>query len=417
MTVVVIGGGIMGVTTAYALNLRGHQVTLIDSASDFATGASYANGGQLSWAHIDPLANPSMLLKLPAILLGMDAAIRLRAVPTPHLINWGRRFIGQCRPDREKTNIKRLFKLSMFSRDALHKLNERLTLSYHHQTNGKLVLFSNTQELAAAKIKKQFKDTLGCHTEMLTADECVVLEPAIESIHHRIVGGLYSAMDESGDSHLFCTQLAEHCRQRDLVRFELNCQADRIITQNNSAIGVATSQGDIIADHVVIAAGAASFNLARSAMLKLPLLPVKGYSLSVPVRHQGAPALSVTDMAQKTVYSRLGEQFRIAGIHQIGFSDTTVHARQTNQLLDMAKSCFPDAADYGADPRGWVGLRPTTPDSVPLIGPTPVRNLWLNTGQGMLGWTLATGSAELLARLMSQEQSPLNADDYSLSRF
>ena len=415
--IVVIGGGLMGITTAHALSTRGHQVTLIDQAGQLATGTSYANGGQLSWAHIDPLASPGLLLKLPAILLGMDAAIGLRALPSPRLIGWGLNFIGQCRPGREKTNLEKLFKLSMFSRGALHELNHQYALSYHHQTNGKLVLFSTQQALAAARKNKRFRDSLGCRTEMLTADECIALEPAATSMHHRITGGLYSAMDESGDSQLFCTQLAEQCRQQGRVRFDLNCRAERIITQNNSAIGIATSQGDITADHVIIAAGMESLTLARSAGLRLPLLPVKGYSLSLPLRRQGAPTLSITDIKHKMVYSRLGEQLRIAGIHQIGSGDTKIYQRKINQLLGIAQKCFPDAADYGADPCGWAGLRPTTPDSVPIIGQTPVRNLWLNTGQGMLGWTLACGSAELLARLMYQEQSSLRADDYSLQRF
>lgn len=417
MMVIVIGGGLMGVTTAHALSMRGHQVTLIDQASSLATGTSYANGGQLSWSHTDPLANPDILFKLPSILLGMDASIGLRALPSPHLLGWGMSFIGQCRPGREKANAEKLFRLSMFSRDLLHGLNGQYPFSYHHQTAGKLILFSTKRGLAVARNKKRFKDSIGCHTEVLTADECISLEPAIASMHHRIIGGLYSATDESGDSYLFCTQLAEYCRQQGLVRFELNRQVERIITQNNSAVGVATSQGDITADYVIIAAGMGSLALARSVGLRLPLLPVKGYSLNLPAHHQGAPSLSVTDMEHKTVYSRLGEQFRIAGIHQIGSNDVSAHERRINQLLDMAKSCFPEAADYDANPNGWAGLRPTTPDSVPVIGRTPVRNLWLNTGQGMLGWTLACGSAGLLAGLMEQEQLPLSAEDYGLQRF
>lgn len=406
----------MGVTTAHALSNRNHRVTLIDQASTLAAGTSYANGGQLSWSYVDPLASPDMLFKLPSILLGMDASIGLRALPTPQLLSWGLRFIAQCRAGREKANLEKLFRLALFSSDLLHQFNDRYPFEYQHRNSGKLVLFSSKGSLAAARKRKRFKDHIGCHTEALTTDECIALEPAVAAMRQRITGGLYSAKDESGDGHLFCTQLAEQCRQQGSVDFELDCQVERIITQNNRAIGVQTKRGDIAADQVVIAAGMGSSPLARSLGIRLPLLPVKGYSLSLPA-HRSAPVLSVSDMAHKTVYNRLGEQFRIAGIHQIGSNNVAVHKKRVKQLLDLAKTCFPAAADYDADPNGWAGLRPTTPDSVPIIGGTPIRNLWLNTGQGMLGWTLACGSAELLAGLMGQEQLPLPADDYGLQRF
>lgn len=407
----------MGVTTAHALGTRGYRVTLIEQQAEVATGASRNNGGQLSWSHLDPLASVSTLRMLPAIVFGLDSAIELRAVPGPNLVRWGLRFIGNCRTDRERAGMKRLFRLAQLSQKALQGLNRQYELNYHRQAHGKLVLFSTQRELETARRSQPVRHSIGCGGEILPAAECVALEPAIVSMRHRITGGLHLAADEAGDSHLFCTQLAAHAERRGQVDLALNCRAKRIIVRNDTAVGVETDQGEIAADQVVLAAGMASAPLARTIGLRLPLLPVKGYSLNLPARPQAGPKLSVTDLRHKTVYSRIAGRFRMAGVHQIGAGSARRHEAKVRQLVRRARECFPEAANYDARPDGGAGLRPTTPDSRPIIGKTPLRNLWLNTGHGMLGWTLCCGSAELLAGMMAGKEATLDAADYGLERF
>ncbi len=417
MRVAVLGGGLMGVTTAWYLAKAGHEVTVIEREPGLAEGTSFANGGQLSAAQSIPWANPhtfGLLLKW----FGRDDAPLVfnpwRADAT--LWRWGLRFLANCTPGRSRANGERNLRLALYTRRMMADIMGDTGIAFDHNPRGILQVFRGERDYNHARRQAEWYSQRGCRVEAKTAEECLAVEPALEAARGKIHGGLLSPDDACGDAHLFTTGLAEVCAAMG-VRFLYDTNILRLSAMHDKITGVMTSRGMYTADAYLLAAGSYSATLLAPLGVKLPIYPTKGYSISLPVGGSNmAPAMSVTDEAQKLVYSRLGNRLRIAGTAEFVGYDASVTPARAQQVLKKALDLFPNAGDV-SQAKLWAGLRPLTPDGMPVIGPSPYKKLFLNTGHGTLGWTLGAGSGRVAADIIGGAKPEVEAADYAMTRF
>ncbi len=408
MHVAVLGAGVVGVSTAHYLQRAGCTVTLVDRCAEVAAETSYANGGQISVSHAEPWATPRALRKLPAWLLRADAPLRLHPSTDPALWRWALAFLRECRSERVRHNIGHLVRLGLYSRAQLQALRRTLGLQYDQRTRGILHIYTRTDEFSAASAAAGMMREYGCDRRVLTVEEAVTLEPALRHAAPGLAGATYTAADESGDARLFTQQLAAHCRENGL-RLLLDHRIDALHTRHGRIDRVALvnaqgERGDLKADAYVLALGCNSAALARPLGLYLPIQPAKGYSLTLPVDDPArAFEVSLTDDEHRLVFSRLGNRLRIAGMAELGGVDTRIDPARCQLLLARTEALFPGAGD-ATRAEYWCGLRPSTPSNLPCIGATSYANLFVNSGHGTLGWTLACGSGQALADIISGQR-------------
>ena len=405
MKVLVLGAGVIGVTTAWYLQEEGHTPAIVDRRDAPAMETSFANGGQISAGHAEPWANPQAPTKILRWLWRDDAPLLFRLRMDPNQWKWGLRFLAECLPGPTRDNIAQLARLAVFSRESLRELRESTAIEYHALSRGILIFYTDRDAyehaLQAAAIMRQF----GLDRVAKTVDEAVAIEPALASACAKMVGATYTAADESGDAHLFTQRLAEKVLARGGT-FHPGHTITKLEVENGriASVRLADANGEehfMKADAYVVALSSYSPLLTRPIGIDLPVYPAKGYSASVPVRDPvKAPSVSLTDDAAKIVITRLGDRLRIAGTAELSGYSTELNAVRCKALIDRTRELFPEAARYD-EATFWTGLRPSTPSNVPIIGATRYPNLYVNTGHGTLGWTLACGSGRALARLMS----------------
>lgn len=400
MHVVVIGAGVIGVTTAYYLSQIGCEVTVVDRANAVAAGASHANGGQLSYSFTDALAKPGFVATIPSLLSGRDTGSQLRLVPA--LLPWAARFLCQCTSERARQNTVAVLRLAMQSAQRLAELRTTLPFDFAHRAAGKLVLLASTDALRDATATSSLKNEHGCDTRVLSADEAIELEPALAAMRTAIAGAVYSKDDQVADAKSFTEQLTDWLRDSGRVRFMLGHPVAGIQRRGNRVVAVKLAGGDVDADAAVVCAGAWSSALLQPLGIDPQIYPVRGYSVTLPPGGE-APMISITALQQRIVFSRINGYLRIAGFADFrGFSDKDDTPRIA-AMLRVAQDCAPHAADYAAQERHeWGGFRPMTPDGRPRIGKTRVQGLFINTGHGMLGWTLACASGYNVARTVAK---------------
>jgi D-amino-acid dehydrogenase len=405
MKVLVLGAGVIGVTTAWYLQEEGHSVAIVDRRESPGLETSFANGGQISAGHAEPWANPQAPAKILRWIWRNDAPLLFRLRLDPHQWMWGARFLAECLPGRTRDNIAQLVRLALFSRESLRELRAATGIHYDELTLGILLFYTDRDEfehaLKAAAIMREF----GLDRTPKTVDEAIAIEPALASARDKIVGATYTPSDESGDAHLFTTRLAQMVMARGgtfhpgRAILRLDVDDGRI-----AAVRVRDAMGEeswMKADVYVVALSSYSPLLTRPIGIDLPVYPAKGYSASVPVRDPAkAPRVSLTDDGAKIVITRLGERLRIAGTAELAGYSTELNPVRCEALIRRTRELFPEAAHYD-QATFWTGLRPSTPSNRPIIGPTRISNLYINTGHGTLGWTLACGSARALARIIS----------------
>ncbi|RKQ60061.1 glycine/D-amino acid oxidase-like deaminating enzyme [Vogesella indigofera] len=405
MKIVVLGAGVVGVASAWYLSRAGHEVTVIDRQGAAAQETSFANGGQIAVSHAEPWANPATPRKIWQWLGQEDAPLLLRLRADPALWRWSWRFLLECRARRTRANIGPITTLAQYSRSCLQALRAELApqggLHYDQLQRGILHLYTDAREFEQALHAADIMRDYGCDRRPLTADECVAIEPALASARGQLVGGDFSAEDESGDAQRFTSQLAAFCRRAG-VRFRLDTVIRRLERDGDRIVAAHTDSGErITADGFVLALGSYSPQLLRPLGLSLPVIPAKGYSATLTLPDDSvAPVTSLTDDQYKLVFSRLGQRLRIAGTAEFAGFDLALNPVRCDALLRRTRQLFPELRD-SAPPEFWCGLRPVTPSSVPFIGASRYRNLWLNTGHGTLGWTMACGSGRLLADLIA----------------
>ena len=400
MHVVVLGAGVVGITTAYYLSERGHSVTVVDQADEVASGASGGNGGQLSYSFTDAMASPALLAKLPGLISGLDSAFCVRPPIDSLPVRWGLAFLSQCTSNHARINTLAVLQMAMRSSTLLAELRSRVPLDFSFRRAGKLVLLGKLSELEAAEDSCTIKRQYGCDVRVITPEQAIAIEPALAFIKTPSAGAVYSENDEVGDVLSFTSQLGQWLGNNRNTEYRFNTTVHHITTESGKLHAVETSNGTLRSDAVVVCLGAWSERVLEPLGIRANIYPVRGYSVTLPAVDK-SNSVSITDLGSKMVYSRLGDQIRIAGFADfVGFR-TDRDEDRLRTLLDTARNFAPDIADFDVSSASeWGGFRPMTPNSRPLVGPTPVEGLYLNTGHGMLGWTLACVSGHDLAALV-----------------
>lgn len=400
MKVVILGAGVVGTATAWYAARAGHEVTVVDRREGAGLETSFANGGQISVSHAEPWANPGAPLKIAKWLWRDDAPLLFRLKADPAQWSWGLRFLHECSPARTRENITQIVRMSAYSRDMLGRLREETGIHYCESTRGILHYYTERDEFEQAIEAAAIMRKYGVDRDIKTVDEAIAIEPALSSARSKLVGATYTATDESGDAHLFTKNLAELAKGKG-VEFLFNHTITGLRVAGDKVSGVVLPEKTLHADAYIVALASYSRLLTRSIGIDLPVYPAKGYSASIPIADEARmPSVSLTDDAAKLVISRLGDKLRVAGTAELAGYNTDLNPVRCEALVKRASEFFPGAAHYD-QAVFWTGLRPSTPSNVPLVGRTKYSNLYLNTGHGTLGWTMACGSGAALADIIS----------------
>ena len=411
--VLVIGGGVVGLTSAWWLLEAGFCVTLLEREPDVGNGASYRNGGQLSYRYVAPFADAGVPFKALQWMFQQDGPLRFRLEADPRQWRWLAQFLAHCRADVNLKTTVKLLELGELSRVSMSQLDGVLPRAqFAWRDAGKLVVYRSHKQFDAAVERPEAEDA----GQVLSAAQCVAREPALAAAESVLAGGIFNSGEAVADCHAFCEALAAQLEAHPGFKGIVHGEARAFVTGNGKVKGLDTSGGMLGADAFVLAAGIQSRTLAASAGIHLPLYPIKGYSLSAPIRPGDlAPEISVTDFERKVLYARIGNQLRVAAMADIVGEDACIDSKRVAGLVRQVKATMPQAADYD-QLTTWAGLRPATPSSAPIIGASPYPNLWFNLGHGGLGFTLACGSARILADLMADKSAPIGMDGLSLRR-
>jgi D-amino-acid dehydrogenase len=405
MRVLVAGAGVVGVAAAWYLAADGHEVTVVDRQAGPALEASFANGGQISASHAEPWANPAAPWKILRWLGREDAPLLFRFSADWQQWRFAFAFLRECLPARTRRNTRACLALALHSRDCLRALREETQIEYDQRVRGILEFYTDPEDFAAGAAMAAEMREFGAAREVKTVAECVAIEPALGACRDRIAGGVYTANDESGDAQRFAAGLARLAAARG-VTFRWRTTVAAFDAAGDALRGVSCTDANgtpatLTADAYVVALGSYSPLLLRPIGVPAPIYPTKGYSATIDVgAHRGAPEVSLTDAAAKIVISRLGTRLRIAGTAELAGYDTSLNAVRCEALVRRTFSLFADAGEPSSAVY-WAGLRPTTPSNVPLVGRTRYRNLYLDTGHGTLGWTMACGSGQALAAIVA----------------
>ncbi len=409
MRVLVLGSGLLGVSSAYYLSQLGHEVTVIDRQASPAAETSFANGGQISVSHAEPWANPSAPLKVLQWLGKEDAPLLFRIRADMRQWLWGLQFLRECTPARTRHNIEQIVRLGTYSRDMLQALRCDTGLSYAQRTQGILHFYTTQKEFDGALKPAELMRSLGCERQVISADEAVRLEPALQHIRPQLAGATYTAEDESGDANLFARELVKLCQNAG-VKFLMSHTVTALREAGGAIDHVEATDSEgrfqrVRADAYVMAMGSMSPIYAAPLGINLPIYPAKGYSVTMPVVDAAkAYQVSLTDDEYKLVFSRYttpaGDRIRIAGTAELNGYDRYLNRVRCEAIVKRVEQLFPGVGDAD-QAQFWTGLRPATPSNVPLIGKTKLSNFYLNTGHGTLGWTHACGSGKSIARIIS----------------
>ena len=408
MKVLVLGAGVVGVTSAWYLRKAGYDVTVLDRHADAGMETSFANGGQISVSHAEPWANPSAPLKALRWLAREDAPLLFRPRADVRQWLWGLSFLRECTPARTRRNIRQIVALGLYSRASLQALRAETGIEYDQLERGILHFYTSAREFDAAVEPARVMREHGCDIEMIDARRCIEIEPALA--HAPLVGGSWTPSDESGDAHLFTRRLASLAARRG-VAFRQGCIVS-LLREGDALNGVRVvsqnAQATLKADAYVVCLGSYSPLFTRPLGIDLAIYPAKGYSVTLPVADPArAYTVSLTDDEHKIVFSRLGERLRIAGTAELNGYETAINEARCRAILRRTEELFPGAGD-ASHAEFWTGLRPATPSNVPYIGGTRYRNLFLNTGHGTLGWTHSCGSGRALADIVSGREPEID---------
>lgn len=419
MHICVLGAGVVGVTASYCLLKKGHDVTLVDALDGPGRGASFGNGAQLSYSYVAPLAEPSIWTKWPHYLFSPDSPLTMRPTLDMAQWKWLLSFLGACRAERARKTVADLLSLAFFSRQQLVQLLDAVRIDFHHRKAGKLVMYADRPSLEAARKQVAFQAGHGCRQRVLDVDACVEIEHALAGAKRRWVGGVYTEDEEVGDCALFCEGLTAEMEKRPSFRLMRSAVVTDATVRAGRLAAVHTDGQRVDADAFVLAMGVGSAAFAKKLGFRLPVYPLKGYSITVPVRDGAedmAPSTSITDLSRKIVYARVGDSVRVAGRVELVGLDNRIPEGAIRELRTGAAELFPEGLDLDAsvDLSPWAGFRPATPSGVPIIGASPVRGLFLNVGHGSLGWTLACGSAALLADQIEGKRPAINPAPFHL---
>ncbi len=404
MKVVVLGSGVIGLTSAWYLSQSGYEVTVVDRQPRAAEETSFANAGQISYGYSSPWAAPGIPAKAIKWLFEEHAPLKIKPSLSPDLMSWASKMLLNCQLDRYRINKARMLTIANRSRECLAELNNRYSMNYQGRTQGTLQIFRSPSQLKAIEKDITLLEESGTRYQLFDTKECLKQEPGLSQMQGNLVGGLYLPDDETGDCYLFCQQLQKMAQDAG-VKFLYNTEIKRLVQTSNNIAAVETSEGDIVADRFVVALGSYSKALLESVGIDIPVYPVKGYSLTLPVINElSAPQSTVMDETFKVALTRFDQRIRVAGTAELAGFDPSLPDKRLATLNHVVSNLFPNGTDL-SQAEYWTGFRPMTPDGTPIIGRTPISNLYTNTGHGTLGWTMACGSAEILTQIMMGEEA------------
>ena len=411
MKVIILGAGVIGVTSAWYLARSGHEVTVLDRQESPARETSFANGGQISVGQAEPWANPAAPIKILKWIGREDAPLLFRLRADRRQWSWALRFLFECLPSRTAANTLKCLRLANYSRDNLKLLRQDTGISYDDIQKGILTLHTDPREFEMACERIGLFESHGVRIGVKTLSQALEIEPALVESEIDIVGATHAVDDESGDAHLFAKRLAKLAEKKS-VKFSFGVKALRLNCEGDRISGVSTiAEGKIknwSADAFVVALGSYSPLLLSGIGINIPVYPVKGYSVTVPIENPlKTPTVCITDENAKVAITRMGNRLRAAGTAELTGYDLRVRDPRCDAIISRLKQFFPKAGGYSSATR-WAGLRPATPNNLPIIGRTKYKNLYVNTGQGTLGWTLACGSAAGLANVINEKSQDID---------
>lgn len=417
MHIIILGSGVIGVTSAWYLSKLGHQVTVIDRQSEAAMETSHANAGQISPGYSAPWAAPGIPLKAIKWMFSQHAPLVINALPEWNKLQFMARMLANCNVSSYHKNKDRMLRLAEYSRESLNLFKHEHQIEFDHKELGTLQLFRTQAQLRAAQKDITLLEQNNIPYQLLDAQGCVAAEPGLQDVAHKLVGGLRLPLDQTGDCFSLVTQLVEHCRANG-VKFLFNTDIKRINKIGKRVESIDTQRGTLTADQFVMALGSYSTTLLKSIGIDIPVYPVKGYSLTLPViNQQSAPISTIMDETYKVALTRLGGRIRVAGMAELNGFNLELNPKRHQTLRHVVEDLFPRGVSSNADDQFWTGLRPMTPDGTPIVGATDIDNLFLNTGHGTLGWTMSFGSARLLADLIHSGRGDIAHEDLSIVRY
>jgi D-amino-acid dehydrogenase len=417
MRVVVIGSGLMGLVTAYFLRKSGAEVCVVDRQDSSARETSFANGGMLHASQASPWNAPGVLWTALRMIGREDSALLIRKHALPRMLRWGADFVRNSNPERYAANIERNARLAQYSLSVMSEVRSSESLDYDFSSRGTLTIFRTQSELdAAGNFSNQFAAG-GGRFEMIDRTGTIALEPTLAPIAAEISGAMYCPGDESGDAFKFCQELQRAC-EREGVEFQLGVRVDKLVREGNLIVSADTEKRRLRADKYVLAAGSFSPLLSRSVGLRIPVQPVKGYSITAPIgRWEQPPTIPVIDEHLHAAVCPLGDRLRVAGTAEFAGYNSVLTKSRIDNLFQLLLSLYPEYEPYldEAATDRWTGLRPVTPAGVGIMGRTAISNLYLNTGHGHLGWTMAAGAGKAVAAEILETESEFDLSNYRLA--
>lgn len=415
MRVVILGSGVVGVASAWYLAKAGHEVTVIDRQPGPALETSAANAGQISPGYAAPWAAPGVPLKAIKWMFQRHAPLAVRLDGSSFQLRWMWQMLKNCDTAHYMTNKGRMVRLAEYSRDCIKALRQETGIQYEGRQGGTLQLFRTQQQFDSAAKDIAVLEDAGVPYKLLEASQLATVEPALAQVAHKLTGGLQLPNDETGDCQLFTQQLAKLAEQAG-VRFQFNRNVERLLVAGDNITGVLCDGEIITADSYVVAFGAYSTALLRD-LVSIPVYPLKGYSLTIPIADEAAaPFSTVLDETYKIAITRFDQRIRVGGMAEIVGFNTQLEQKRRATLEMVVRDLYPNGGRV-EEATFWTGLRPMTPDGTPIVGRTSLKNLYLNTGHGTLGWTMACGSGQLLADLISGVTPAIASDDLAVARY
>lgn len=417
MHAIVIGSGVIGTTTAYYLNRLGYQVTVLDRQPRSGLETSFANAGQISPGYSAPWAGPGIPMKAIKWMLSEHSPLVIRpSRMDAAMFRFILMMLHNCTTARYHVNKARMLRIAEYSRQSIDELRTETGISYDERTRGTLQVFRTAAQVQGAKKDTDILDECKVPYEVLDVDGCIAAEPGLKHVREKIRGGLRLPLDETGDCLMFTQNLAANCISKGVV-FRYGVNIEEVLVSNGKVSGVKTDQGVLTADQYVMALGSYSPQLLKPIGIDIPVYPVKGYSITVPiVSPEDAPVSTVMDETYKVAITRLGDRVRVAGTAELTGHDLSLQEERRQTVRFVVSDMFPKAADMRED-NFWTGLRPMTPDGTPVLGASPYSNLFINTGHGTLGWTMACGSGRLLADIMAGQKPGIDLEGLSMQRY
>ena len=417
MKVLILGSGVIGVTSAWYLAKSGHDVTVVDRQSIVANETSFANAGQISPGYSAPWAAPGIPVKAMKWLMQELAPLKIsiKDLDTETLV-WMTKMIANCNTKDYHINKARMMRVAEYSRDCLKELRKEINIEYNHRTQGTLQVFRTEAQVKSSKKDIEVLKECGVEHKILTAEDCLGYEPALHHTINKIVGGIHLPNDETGDCHMFVTELAKACEGLG-VKFVMDTNIEKINKQGNKIVSVSTDKGEMTADTYLMALGSFSTHMLANIGIRVPVYPIKGYSLTIPIQdYASAPESTIMDETYKVAITRLGDRIRVGGTAEISSYNLELLEKRRKNIEFSIADLFPYATDL-TKAEFWTGLRAMTPDGTPILGKTNIDNLFLNTGHGTLGWTMSLGSAKFVSDVINDKATDIDDSGLSVARY